>query len=146
VQREITFAVIGGVEDENCHAVENTRRMYPGISIVRRSHGYLDESAQRALVEELSMLRPDIVWLCLGVPHEQAFYWRWRRELQGAGVVKTGGGLINFLSGTRRRAPRLVQNAGLEWLFRLSLEPRRLFWRYALTNPHALMLLLTSTR
>jgi N-acetylglucosaminyldiphosphoundecaprenol N-acetyl-beta-D-mannosaminyltransferase len=98
------------------------------------------------LVEELSMLRPDIVWLCLGVPHEQAFYWRWRRELDGVGVVKTGGGLINFLSGTRRRAPRLVQSAGLEWLFRLSLEPRRLFWRYALTNPHSLMLLLTSTR
>ena len=91
-------------------------------------------------------LKPDIVWLCLGVPHEQAFYWRWRRELDGVGIVKTGGGLINFLSGTRRRAPRLVQSVGLEWLFRLSLEPRRLFWRYALTNPHSLMLLLTSTR
>jgi len=146
VEREVTFAVIGGVEDENCHAVENTRRMYPGISIVRRSHGYLDESAQRALVQELSILKLDIVWLCLGVPHEQAFYWRWRRELDGVGIVKTGGGLINFLSGTRRRAPRLVQSAGLEWLFRLSLEPRRLFWRYALTEAHSLMLLLTSTR
>jgi N-acetylglucosaminyldiphosphoundecaprenol N-acetyl-beta-D-mannosaminyltransferase len=146
VQREVTFAVIGGHEDENCRAVENIRHMYPGISIVRRSHGYLDEIGQRGLVEELSRLRPDIVWLCLGVPREQAFYWRWRHELHGVGIVKTGGGLINFLSGTRRRAPRLVQSMGLEWLFRLALEPRRLFWRYALTNPHSLMLLLTSTR
>lgn len=146
VEREVTFAVIGGIDDENRRAVENTRRMYPGISIVRRSHGYLDQDAQRALVEELSTLKPDIVWVCLGIPHEQAFYWRWRSELAGVGIVKTGGGLINFLSGTRRRAPRLVQSVGLEWLFRLSLEPRRLFWRYALTNPHSLMLLLTSTR
>jgi len=146
VQRQVTFAVIGGAEDENFRAVENTRRMYPGISIVKRSHGYLDEIAQRALAEELSRLTPDIVWLCLGVPREQAFYWRWRRELHGVGVIKTGGGLINFLSGTRRRAPRLLQSMGLEWLFRLALEPRRLFWRYALTNPHSLMLLLTTTR
>jgi exopolysaccharide biosynthesis WecB/TagA/CpsF family protein len=146
VKREVTFAVIGGADNENFRAVENARRMYPEITIVRRSHGYLDEIGQRALVEELSELKPDIVWLCLGVPREQAFYWRWRQELHGVGIVKTGGGLINFLSGTRRRAPRLVQTMGLEWMFRLALEPRRLFWRYALTNPHSLMLLLTSTR
>jgi len=146
VQRGVSFAVIGGVEDENRRAVENMCRMYPGISVVKRSNGYLDEIAERALIEELSMLKPDILWICLGVPGEQVFYRRWKHELQGVGIVKTGGGLLNFLSGTRRRAPRLVQSAGFEWLFRLSLEPRRLFWRYAMTNPHSLMLLLTATR
>lgn len=145
-QRGATFAVIGGAEDENRRAVENIRRTYPGISVLRRSHGYLDEAGQRALIEELSALKPDILWICLGVPGEQAFYWRWRHELQGVGIVKTGGGLLNFLSGTRPRAPRFVQSIGFEWLFRLSLEPRRLFWRYVLTNPHSLMLLLTSTK
>jgi len=62
-----------------------------------------------------------------------------RRALPG--VIKTSGGLFNFLSGSRARAPQWMQDVGLEWAWRIWLEPRRLFWRYLTTNPRAMYLL-----
>jgi exopolysaccharide biosynthesis WecB/TagA/CpsF family protein len=69
-----------------------------------------------------------------------------RARLRGVGIIKTSGGLFDFLSGRNRRAPDWMQAAGLEWAFRTYLEPRRLFARYFMTNPHALFLLATQTR
>ncbi|NRC56021.1 hypothetical protein HK436_21690 [Mesorhizobium sediminum] len=66
-------------------------------------------------------------------------------RLKSVKVVKTSGGLFNFLSGSRSRAPVWMQKAGLEWLYRTVLEPRRLAMRYLITNPHSLYLLLTRT-
>ena len=60
-----------------------------------------------------------------------------------AGWVVTAGGCFNYVTGDYARAPQWMQRYGLEWLHRLCHEPRRLFWRYAVTNPHALWLLLT---
>ena len=63
-----------------------------------------------------------------------------------ANKAKNAGGLSNFLSGSRVRAPRWMKQAGLEWAWRIWLEPRRLFWRYLTTNPRALYLLLNRSR
>jgi hypothetical protein len=57
----------------------------------------------------------------------------------------TCGGCYNFVTGAYKRAPDWMQASGLEWLFRLAKEPKRLFWRYAVTNPLAIFLLLTRT-
>ena len=66
--------------------------------------------------------------------------------LRGVGIVKTAGGLFDFISGEKRRAPHWMQRAGFEWLFRLWREPRRLFLRYAGTSPHAMLVMLWSMR
>ena len=70
---------------------------------------------------------------------------RYRDRLRGVGVIKTSGGLFDFLSGKNPRAPSWMQNAGLEWAYRIYVEPQRLVGRYLMTNPHALFLLLTRT-
>jgi exopolysaccharide biosynthesis WecB/TagA/CpsF family protein len=80
----------------------------------------------------------------MGVPAEQVFSLRYRERLGNVGVIKTSGGLFDFLSGNNRRAPLWMQAAGLEWLHRLALAPRRLLLRYLMTNPHALYLLLAN--
>ena len=67
-------------------------------------------------------------------------------RLCNVGVIKTSGGLFNFLSGSRPRAPQWMQTVGLEWAWRIWLEPRRLFWRYLTTNPRALYLLFNKSR
>lgn len=143
--QRLSFAIYGATPDENAKALAAIRKTYPGIRITHSSHGYLNEEEQRNFVAAVAAARTDILWVCLGVPREQQFYYKWRSELTGVGIVKTGGGLLNFLSGSCRRAPRAMQRIGLEWLFRVALEPRRLLFRYLSTNPHALILLLFRT-
>ncbi len=138
-----TFYMLGADEGENARAVERALALHPGLRIVGHSHGYLSGAALEAKLAEIDALAPDILWLALGVPREQAFVREHGHKLAYVGLIKTSGGLFNFLSGTRRRAPDVLQRLGLEWAWRLAQEPRRLFWRYAVTNPHALYLLAT---
>ncbi|WP_316398888.1 WecB/TagA/CpsF family glycosyltransferase [Bradyrhizobium sp. 33ap4] len=142
----LTFYLFGANEAENKAAIANVRRAYPALKIVGHSHGYLRGDALRAKVDEINALAPDFLWVALGVPYEQAFVDEFMPRLGNVGVIKTSGGLFNFLSGSRPRAPRWMQIVGLEWAWRLWLEPRRLFWRYLTTNPHALYLLFNRTR
>ena len=85
-----------------------------------------------------------MIWVGLSVPLEYEFSVRNKANLR-AGWLVTCGGCYNFITGAHKRAPRWMQVAGFEWLFRLALEPKRLFWRYAVTNPLAIFLLLTRT-
>jgi N-acetylglucosaminyldiphosphoundecaprenol N-acetyl-beta-D-mannosaminyltransferase len=141
----LTFYMFGADEVENAAAVANVRRMYPDLKIVGHSHGYLCGKALRAKVDEINALAPDYLWVALGVPYEQALVEEFMSRLADVGVIKTSGGLFNFLSGSRARAPKWMQNAGLEWAWRSWLEPRRLFWRYLTTNPRALYLLFSKS-
>ena len=138
----LSFYLLGAAEAENAAAVARIRQTYPNLRILGRCHGYLRGAELRAKVDEINRLAPDYLWLALGVPTEQVFVREFMPLLPNVGVIKTSGGLFNFLSGSRARAPRWMQRAGLEWAWRIWLEPRRLFWRYLSTNPRALYLLL----
>jgi N-acetylglucosaminyldiphosphoundecaprenol N-acetyl-beta-D-mannosaminyltransferase len=142
----LTFYMFGADEVENEAAVANVRKMYPDLKIVGHSHGYLRGDAMRAKVEEINELAPDYLWVALGVPYEQSFVEEFTPRLSRVGIIKTSGGLFNFLSGSRARAPQWMQTMGLEWAWRIWLEPRRLFWRYFTTNPRALYLLLNKSK
>ena len=143
IKRQITSYMYGATDDENQRAVARAQELYPGLPIVGRSHGFLTGNALDRRIDEINELKPDILWVALGIPREQEFYRQFADRLPQVGLIKTSGGLFNFLSGTRKRAPDWMQKASLEWLYRIKEEPRRLFWRYAVTNPHALFLLAT---
>ena len=138
-----TFYLLGASEAENARAVASVRGLYPDLQIAGHCHGFLAGAELDAKLAEIDALKPDILWLAMGVPHEQRFVARHADKLSHVGVIKTSGGLFNFLSGTNKRAPAWMQNASLEWAYRIWLEPRRLFWRYAVTNPKALYLMAT---
>jgi exopolysaccharide biosynthesis WecB/TagA/CpsF family protein len=142
----LTFYMLGADEEENAAVVANVRKIYPDLRIVGRCHGYLRGCALREKVDEINALAPDYLWVALGVPYEQAFVEEFTPHLSNVGVIKTAGGLFNFLSGSRVRAPLWMQRTGLEWVWRIWLEPRRLFWRYLTTNPRALYLLFNKSR
>jgi len=134
----MSFYLLGGEGAENARAARAVRRHYPGLRIAGARHGYFDPAEEGDIVAEIRDSGADVLWVGLGVPREQAFMVRNRSRLEGLTWIKSCGGLFNFLSGTRRRAPVWMQRAGLEWSFRLAQEPRRLAVRYALTNVHAL--------
>src|SRR4029453_15240983 len=102
----LTFSMFGPEEAKNPAAVANVREMYPDLRIVGQSHGYLKGDALRAKVEEINALAPDYLWVALGVPYEQSFVDEFTPRLSNVGIIKTSGGLFNFLSGSRARAPR----------------------------------------
>jgi N-acetylglucosaminyldiphosphoundecaprenol N-acetyl-beta-D-mannosaminyltransferase len=141
----LSFYLLGASADENERAVRKVRARYPDLRIVGARDGYFTRAEEPSIAKEIGKLRPDVLWISMGVPFEQEFIIRNRQQLRGVGVAKTSGGLFNFLSGSQRRAPAWMQQAGFEWLHRLMSEPGRLFWRYASTNLHATYLLLVGT-
>ena len=142
----LSFYLLGASERVNKKAVEATRRAYPNLRIVGRRDGYFAREDEPRICAEIAATKPDILWVSLGVPFEQEFCVRNLDALRGVGIVKTAGGLFDFISGEKPRAPRWMQRAGLEWVFRLWCEPRRLFLRYAGTSPHAVLVMLLSMR
>ena len=138
------FFLFGATEEANQKAAQALVEAYPGLQIVGRRHGYFSPLDEDEICDEINITRPDVIWLGLSVPLEYEFAVRNRNRLS-AGWLVTCGGCFNFLSGGYKRAPRWMQTIGLEWLHRLFQEPRRLFWRYVVTNPMAAFLLLTRT-
>jgi N-acetylglucosaminyldiphosphoundecaprenol N-acetyl-beta-D-mannosaminyltransferase len=105
----------------------------PGLRLAGWHHGYLDATLDRQVREELAALRPDLLFVALGSPRQE--YWiaeAW--DGIGAAVALGVGGSFDVLAGLKRDAPSWMRGNGLEWLFRLSQDPRRLWRRYLVTN------------
>ncbi len=146
-KKGVTFYFLGARADINKNAVERMKTFYPKLQFAGASHGYFtSDEDEKAVIEEINRVQPDILWIGLGVPGEQKFVARNIDKLHGVGVIKTSGGLFDFLSGKNSRAPEWMQNLGLEWLYRTFLEPRRLAWRYLVTNPVALCEILMNSK
>jgi N-acetylglucosaminyldiphosphoundecaprenol N-acetyl-beta-D-mannosaminyltransferase len=108
---------------------------------VEYADGYFskDEAAERA--GRIRASGADILFVGMGVPRQENFLEeQWDRL--GVGMAIGVGGSFDVLAGLRSRAPAWVQKAGMEWLFRLLQEPRRLFARYLTTNSLFVWLLL----
>lgn len=143
-QHGLRFFLLGTTEETNAEAARILRASYPGLQIVGRRHGYFSRDEEKELCDEINLTQPDVIWVGLSAPLEYEFSVRNKTRLH-AGWLITCGGCYNFITGACKRAPRWMQAAGLEWLFRVVQEPRRLFWRYVVTNPLAIFLLLTRT-
>jgi exopolysaccharide biosynthesis WecB/TagA/CpsF family protein len=140
----LKFFLFGGSEDVNARCAEELIAKYPGLKIAGRRNGYFSRDEEATIVDEINASGADVVWVGLGIPLEYDFCVRNKAHLK-AGWVVTSGGCFNFVTGDYARAPAWMQASGLEWLYRLAREPKRLFWRYAVTNPLALFTLLTRT-
>jgi N-acetylglucosaminyldiphosphoundecaprenol N-acetyl-beta-D-mannosaminyltransferase len=144
-ERGASFFLLGGTPEVSAAAVRNLRKLYPRLAVAGHRHGYCRRDADESeVIAEINAARPDIMWIGMGSPRELDFVVRNRQRLHNVGLIKTSGGLFDFLAGRNARAPGWMQAAGLEWLHRLALEPRRLFYRYVTTSPHAIFVLLTS--
>ncbi len=143
----VTFYLLGAVERVNRKACDETLKAFPKLKIIGRHSGYFRRKGEEAaIVARIAALKPDILWVSLGVPLEQQFVARNLDKLKGVGVIKTAGGLLDFVSGEKPRAPGWMRKFGFEWLHRTLYEPRRLLMRYLTTNPPALYVMLTSMR
>lgn len=92
----------------------------------------LEDEEAEALVQRINDSGADFIWVALGAPRQELLMYRLRGRVKG---LMTGvGGAFNILAGLVDDAPQWMQNAGLEWFYRLYREPGRLFRRYLVTN------------
>jgi N-acetylglucosaminyldiphosphoundecaprenol N-acetyl-beta-D-mannosaminyltransferase len=115
----------------------NLRKRYPGVRIVggySPPHRPLSVEERHAVVEEINRSRADVVWVGIGVPKQEKWMVQ-MRPLLDAPVLIGVGAAFDFHAGLVPQAPNWMQEAGLEWAFRLVHEPRRLWRRYLRYNP-----------
>ncbi len=144
VEKGYRHFLYGGDEELVGTLAACLRQRYPGLRIVGtyappfRSLT-MDEDAE--IVRLINDARPDIVWVGLSTPKQE----RWMAEHHGritASVIVGVGAAFDFHAGRKRQAPLWMQRHGLEWLFRLLQEPKRLWRRYLLNNPRFVALVL----
>lgn len=112
-------------------------RAHPGLQVAGTfspPFGPVSEAEDEAMVQRINAARPDIVWVGLSTPKQE----RWMAAHIGrlnVPVLVGVGAAFDFLAGDKRQAPAWMQRNGLEWLFRMASEPRRLAGRYLSNNP-----------
>lgn len=92
-------------------------------------------AAQQAIVDFVEAEQPQLTLFAIGAPQSEIVAHQLQRRAKTGGVALCIGASIEFLTGAKRRAPRIMQQAGLEWAFRLLSEPRRLWRRYLIEGP-----------
>lgn len=105
--------------------------MAPGSRCVA-AHGFHETSRYIQLAQEH---RPALIVLAMGMPRQEQVAVALRGALGHACLIVCGGAILDFVGNKHGRAPRWMRATGLEWLFRLAREPRRLFSRYVVGNP-----------
>jgi N-acetylglucosaminyldiphosphoundecaprenol N-acetyl-beta-D-mannosaminyltransferase len=133
--------LIGARDEVVQECARRSRESHPGLAIPVVSHGYLDETASLELASSVAELDNPIVLVGMGSPIQEKWAKRYLTALRG-GTVLTVGGLFDFYSGTIPRAPTAWRELGLEWLYRLCQEPRRMASRYLVGNPLFLLMIM----
>lgn len=123
--------------------VEKAALIYPDLQIVTYSPPYKPEFTvedNRQIIQAINACNPDLLWIGMTAPKQEKWtYANWDR-LNIHCHVGTIGAVFDFFAGTYKRAPQIWQNMGLEWLYRLLKEPRRMWRRYIIGNTEFLWL------
>ena len=136
--RPMRVALLGGRPGVADRAVANLTRRYPAHRFSVVSHGYFTADEEAALLGKLKIQRPDLLLVAMGNPLQERFIAD-RLGPQHCAAAAGVGALFDFFADEVPRAPELVRRARLEWIYRLWLEPRRLWRRYLLGNPAFLL-------
>jgi N-acetylglucosaminyldiphosphoundecaprenol N-acetyl-beta-D-mannosaminyltransferase len=110
---------------------------YPGLEVVGTCSPPfrpLTPQEDTEIVERIARARPDVMWVGLSTPKQERWMAEHVKRLPGTVLIGVGAA-FDFHAGTKRQAPRWMQVSGLEWLFRLLSEPRRLWRRYLINIP-----------
>lgn len=126
----------GGTQDTLDLLGKKLKQKYPNLKIVGMyapPFRELSEKEDTGIIEHINKIDPDIIWVGLGAP-KQEFWMANHVDKIKSSVILGVGAAFNFHAGTVKRAPIWMQKHGLEWLYRLCSEPKRLWKRYLVTN------------
>ncbi|CUO46500.1 WecB/TagA/CpsF family glycosyltransferase [Clostridium disporicum] len=129
--------LLGAAEGIAIKAGENLKSKFKGLDIVGTyspSYGFEKKPEEiKDIIKIINQANPDILAVGLGAPKQEKLLFKYRKELN-VPVSLAIGASIDFEAGNINRAPRWMQNSGLEWLYRLCKEPKRMFKRYLIDD------------
>lgn len=124
--------LLGATEEVVLAAATKAQALYPSLKIAGYHHGYFWDD-ELAVVERIRLSGAKLLFVAITSPKKENFINRWQDRL-GVNFVMGVGGTFDVVAGKVTRAPIWMQNYGLEWLFRVIQEPRRMWRRYLTTN------------
>lgn len=136
LQEPMTAFFYGAREEINQIACDRITAKYPNVKIVGRMNGYVDPEKEALRAIEAS--GAELLMCALGQPRQEMFMVHHRNRLN-VKLAVTCGGMFDFFAGAKPRAPKVMRTLGMEWFFRLTVEPRRLWRRYLIGNPKFLV-------
>lgn len=125
--------LLGATPQVLAQATENARGKFPSLLFAGSCDGYFKPEQEDAVVDDIVKSGADCLFIGMPTPRKERFLARHRDRL-GVPFIMGVGGSIDVLAGHVNRAPASMQATGLEWLYRIYQEPRRMWWRYLLTN------------
>lgn len=132
-ERKLKIGVIGG--PKNSYITQSALRSKFPLSKIRVWSGYYEKDQEGEIVRQISEFGPDILFCAMGFPRQEQFAIKYKRDLNSKVIIGEGGSFdYSQLGGPIRRAPKWMRNIGLEWLWRLILQPKRI--RRQLAIPH----------
>jgi N-acetylglucosaminyldiphosphoundecaprenol N-acetyl-beta-D-mannosaminyltransferase len=139
--------LLGSDPGSSAEAATTLRRWYPRLDVRGTHHGYfgLDTPHSERVLEHIAEHKPDLLLVGMGTPQQEMWVER-NYDRIDADVVWTVGALFDYVAGRMPRAPHWIADNGLEWIFRLAVEPRRMWRRYLLGNPAFLFRVLSERR
>jgi len=111
--------------------IEKLQNVFPYLKIVGFHHGYFEDD--KPVIDEINSVQPEILFVGMGCPKQEKWVYNYLSHLNIKIAVLVGG-VFEVIAGTKKRAPRWIQNIGLEWFWRLIQEPKRLWKRYLIGN------------
>ena len=136
-ERPLTVMFMGSSEKVLDLVVKRAAEVYPHLKIVTYSPPYKPEFSEednKAIVEAINAVNPDLLWIGMTAPKQEKWTYSHWNELNIHCHVGTIGAVFDFFAGTVERAPIWWQRHGLEWLYRLLKEPKRMWRRYIISN------------
>jgi N-acetylglucosaminyldiphosphoundecaprenol N-acetyl-beta-D-mannosaminyltransferase len=114
-------------------AAANLKKACPGLVIAGTQHGYFSEAETPQVLEAIRFARPQLLLVAMGVPTQEIWIDQYATQLPGITCMGVGG-LFDFVAKRVVRAPYFIRAIGMEWLWRLAMEPNRLWRRYIIGN------------
>lgn len=121
----------GGAPSVAEAAKNKAEELYPGVQIVGCRNGYFNETEEEAIIKEINDAAPDMLFVALGAPKQEKWLVKYRNQLKPR-ILMGIGGSFDVLAGKMERAPKWMQEASLEWAFRLYKQPSRFMRMLAL--------------
>lgn len=109
--------------------MESWRNLFPNVLFQGRDGFFSWSTENESVLREISEFKPDILFVCLGMPLQEEWSLRFGEQTQAKFIIPAGG-LLDYYAGKTKLTPRWIGRLGFEWLYRFLHDPRRLFFRY----------------